>query len=123
MTTQKAIRAAFLAIGRTGWGEISIAELYRLKITPSAYYLFSYDGLSLIFNRLEEIAPDAELDIDAICRAYTEDMPASIAEDYSIDTEDMDEGETLDAVLERLNEKTQVIGITDAGAIVYSLEF
>jgi hypothetical protein len=116
-------RDAFRAIGHTGWSEISIAELYQLQITPSAYYLFSYDGLGLIFNHLEEVTPDAELNIDAICRAYTEDMPASIAEDCSIDTEDMGEGETLDAVLKHLNEKTHVVGVTDAGAIVYCSEF
>jgi hypothetical protein len=84
---------------------------------------FSYDALGMLFDHYEEWEPDAELDVIAICCAYAEDMPASIAEDYSIDTEDMDEGETLDAVLEYLGEKTQVIGITDAGAIVYSSEF
>jgi len=84
---------------------------------------FSYDALGLLYDYLEEAAPDAELDVIAICCAYAEDMPASIAEDYDIDTEDMDEGETLDAVLEYLNEKTQVVGVTDAGAIVFCSEF
>jgi hypothetical protein len=84
---------------------------------------FSYDALGLLFDYIEEAAPDAELDVIAICCEYAEDMPASIAESYDIDTEDMDEGETLDAVLDYLNEKTQVIGVTDAGAIVYCSEF
>ena len=84
---------------------------------------FSYHALGMLFDYLEEVAPDAELDVIAICCAYAEDMPASIAEDYSIDIENMDEGETLDAVLEYLNEKTRYIGVTDAGAIVYCSEF
>jgi len=84
---------------------------------------FTHEALNMLFDHFEEWEPDAELDVIAICCAYAEDMPASIAEDYSIDTEDMDEGEALDAVLEYLGEKTQVIGVTDAGAIVYSSEF
>jgi hypothetical protein len=84
---------------------------------------FSHEALGMLFDHFEEWEPDAELDVIAICCAYAEDMPASIAEDYSIETEGMDEGEALDAVLEYLGEKTQVIGVTDAGAIVYSSEF
>jgi hypothetical protein len=81
---------------------------------------FSYDGLGLLFDYLDG---DHELDVIAICCAFSENSPRYIADQYDIDTEDMDEGEVLDAVLEYLGEKTQVIGVTDAGAVVYNSEF
>ena len=81
---------------------------------------FSYHALGMLFD---DVDPDHELDVIAICCAFSEDTPASIADQYDIDTEDMDEGETLDAVLEYLGENTQVIGVTDAGAVVYNSEF
>lgn len=81
---------------------------------------FTYAALGMLFDHLDG---DHEFDVIAICCAFSEDTPASIAEDYSIDTEDMGEGEVLDAVLEYLGENTQVIGVTDAGAVVYNSEF
>jgi hypothetical protein len=84
---------------------------------------FTHDALNMLFSYLEDTAPDAELDVIAICCGYSEDMPAYIADQYDIDVEDMDEGETLDAVLEYLGEKSLVVGVTDAGAVVYYSEF
>lgn len=84
---------------------------------------FTYDALRMLFDHFEDIAPDAELDVIAICCGYSEDMPAYIADQYDIDTEDMDEGETLDAVLDYLGNNSLVVGVTDAGAIVYNSEF
>ena len=82
---------------------------------------FTYDALSMLFDYFED--GDHELDVIAICCAFSEDTPAYIADQYDVDTEDMDEGEVLDAVLEYLGENTQVIGVTDAGAVVYNSEF
>jgi hypothetical protein len=98
---------------------------------------FTHDALNMLFSYLEEAAPDAELDVVAICCEYAEDMPASIAEDYGLDLTECSDGictasaygleqvakAELNQVLEYLNEKTQVIGVTDAGAIVYCSEF
>tara|TARA_R110000868_G_scaffold26677_1_gene102496 strand:+ start:1822 stop:2142 length:321 start_codon:yes stop_codon:yes gene_type:complete len=84
---------------------------------------FTHDALNMLFSYFEDTAPDAELDVIAICCGYSEDMPERIADQYDIDVEDMSDGETLDAVLEYLGEKTQVIGVTDAGAVVYNSEF
>ena len=80
---------------------------------------FTYDGLGMLFDYLDG---DHELDVIAICCAFSEDMPAYIADQYDIDVEDMSDGETLDAVLDYLSEKTQLIGVTDAGAVVYNSE-
>ncbi len=84
---------------------------------------FTYDALGMLFDYFDDVDPDHELDVIAICCAFAEDEPRHIAEDYSLDTRGMDDGEVLDAVLEYLGEKTQVIGVTDAGAVVYNSEF
>lgn len=84
---------------------------------------FTYDGLGMLFNHFEDTAPDAELDVIAICCAYSEDMPAYIADQYDVDVGGMDEGQTLDAVLEYLGNNSLVVGVTDAGGVVYYSEF
>ncbi|CAB5238222.1 hypothetical protein UFOVP162_16 [uncultured Caudovirales phage] len=84
---------------------------------------FSYDALGMLFDHFEDTTPDAELDVIVICCGYSEDEPRDIAESYGVDTRGMDDDEVLDAVLEYLGEKTQVIGVTDAGAVVYNSEF
>lgn len=73
---------------------------------------FSYDALGLLFDYMEECAPDAELDVIAICCEYSEDTEAQIVQNYGLH-EDQD-------VTDYLSEHTSVIGTTDAGAIVYA---
>ena len=82
---------------------------------------FTYDGMGMLFDHFED--DDHELDVIAICCGYSEDSPEYIADQYDVDVGGMDEEQTLDAVLEYLGEKTQVIGVTDAGAVVYNSEF
>jgi len=84
---------------------------------------FSYKALGMLFDYFEDSAPDAELNVIAICCGYSEEMPAYIADQYDIDTEDMGEDETLDAVLDYLGNNSLVVGVTDAGAVVYNSEF
>jgi hypothetical protein len=84
---------------------------------------FSYDALGMLFDHFEDTAPDAELDVIAICCGYSEDSPQGVADSYGIEIDDLDEGEALDAVMAYLEAHTQVIGVTDAGAIVYYSEF
>lgn len=84
---------------------------------------FTYDGLGMLFDHFEDTAPDAELDVIAICCGYSEDSPEYIADQYDIDVRGMDEAQTLDAVLEYLNNNSLVVGVTDAGAVVYYSEF
>jgi hypothetical protein len=53
---------------------------------------FSYEGLGALFEYLEEIDPDFELDVIALCCDYSEDTVEEIAEAYGIDLpEDQDE--------------------------------
>ena len=79
---------------------------------------FSYAALGLIFDFINE-GSDIELDVVAICCEYAEDTPKAIAENYSIDTEGLDEGEIKDAVLKHLEDNTVIVGETSSGSFVY----
>jgi hypothetical protein len=72
---------------------------------------FSYEALGLLYDYLEEISPESELDVIALCCEYTEASPSQIADDYPT------EGEY---VLDYLNDNTVVVGVTSTGSIVYA---
>ena len=80
---------------------------------------FSYEALGLLFDYLNDCGSDVELDVIAICCEFSEDTPESIADNYSIDVEGLDEGEIKDAVLSYLEDNTSVVGQTSSGAFVY----
>ena len=73
---------------------------------------FSYDAQKLIFDYMEECNPDYELDVIAICCEYSEDTEDQIVKYYGL-PEDQD-------VTEYLERHTSIIGVTDAGSIVYA---
>ncbi len=81
---------------------------------------FSYEALGLLFDYLEEIAPEYELDVVALCCEYSEEMPSEIAVNYGVEVDSEDDGEILDAVMSHLDENTSVIGVASSGAIVYA---
>jgi hypothetical protein len=78
---------------------------------------FSYEALGLIYDYMEDLDSDWELDVVAICCDLSEQLPEDIARDYSIDIED--DGNELNNVLDYLHDHTTVIGTTDSGSIVY----
>ena len=80
---------------------------------------FSYEAQELLFDYLEDMDEDYDLDVIAICCEYSESDFEDVAEQYSIDIEDMDEDEIQDAVREYLNENTCVIGETRS-TIIYA---
>lgn len=86
---------------------------------------FSYEGLELLFDYLEEIDSDYELDVVALCCDYSECTVAEIARDYSIDLTDIDstdndyDDQCKTRVLDYLNDNGSVVGITSTGTIVY----
>jgi len=86
---------------------------------------FSREGLEMLFDYLEqyedETGQEIELDVVALCCDYTEDTPESIARDYRIDLDGVDEDDTDQAVMDYLCDNTTVIGQTDSGAIVYAV--
>ena len=84
---------------------------------------FSREGLELLFDHLEEMERDngveTELDVVALCCDYTEDTPKSIAQDYRIDLDGVDDDDTAQAVMDYLCDNTTVVGQTSSGSIVY----
>ena len=72
---------------------------------------FSYDGLEVLFDYLEEINPGGELDVIAICCEYIEMTLEELNEEYC------EEFETLEEACDKLNETTTVCGTTDDSII------
>ena len=68
---------------------------------------FSYEGLTALFDYLEEMDPDSELDVIALCCDYSEDSVKQIAEQYGIEVDSIDELE--DAVRAHLEENTSIV--------------
>ena len=75
---------------------------------------FSYDGLGLLFDYLEQVSDDCdkpyELDVIGLCCDFAEGTPEDIARDYAID---------IDEVTWYLHENSVIVGETDEGTIVY----
>jgi hypothetical protein len=83
---------------------------------------FSYEGLELIFDYIEEYedstSEQVELDVVALCCEWCEQSPEDIAIAYNLEIGVSGEN-TLQTVLEYLHDETQVAGVTDAGTVVY----
>lgn len=80
---------------------------------------FSYEALGLLFDYLNDCGSDVELDVVGVCCEFSEDTPESIADNYSIDTDGLNDGEIKEAVLSYLEDNTSVVGETSSGAFVY----
>ena len=87
---------------------------------------FSYEALGLLFDLFEEVTPDDELDVIGVCCEWSEESPADIARNYSIDLNGADpeaddyEEQCVAIVVDHICEHTTIAGVTDAGAIVYA---
>ena len=79
---------------------------------------FSYPAKWLLYDYLEEVEPDLELDVVALCCAYTEAAPEDVIRDYGLDA-----GLHVEELRDWLQDRTGVCGITPDGAIVYCSEF
>jgi hypothetical protein len=80
---------------------------------------FSYEALNLIYEFCEEIEPEMELDVIAICSNYSEMTPLEVLDTYDTEIEPSSEN-LLDEVFEWLNNNTVAIGITQQGSIVFA---
>jgi hypothetical protein len=72
---------------------------------------FSYEALGLLFEYLDAVDPDMELDVVEICCDYAESTPAEIMENYSLENEEMAE--------DYVSDNGRYIGTTSEGSIVY----
>jgi hypothetical protein len=91
------------------------------------YEQFGYDALVSLFDYLEQFEEDTgeemELDVIALCCDYSVDSVADIASNYSIDIDGLDDDEAREAVLEYLQDNTQVVDEDCNGQILYCSAF
>ena len=77
-----------------------------IKMRPHS---FSYEGLQALYNYLNDIGEDIELDIIALCGEYEEGSIEYFLEQYGVNS------------VEELKDRTLVISINDRDIIVQSL--
>lgn len=85
---------------------------------------FSYEGLELLFDYLEELEhceEEYELDVIGLCCDFAESDALTIANDYSIDLgEEAVCAENVQTIVrEYLDDAGVLVGETDAGDFVY----
>lgn len=83
---------------------------------------FSYEGLSILFDYLEDYeegtGEEIEMDVIALCCDYYEETWQAIAENYSINLDDCeDEDEKIETVEAYLQDHTAVCGRTADGFV------
>jgi hypothetical protein len=80
---------------------------------------FSYEALNLIYDYLEEIDPNMELDVIAICCDFSEMHIADVFNSYPIscDSDSPTPEEVKSAVLNYLYAHTAVVGETDSAVV------
>ena len=82
---------------------------------------FSYVGKRALFDYLDDLGGQIELDVIALCCDYIEMPVDDIIADYSIQIDDdSDEDAKLERVMDYLNDKTAVIGETNPGVILFA---
>jgi hypothetical protein len=84
---------------------------------------FSYEGLGALFDYLEDIDPDFDLDVIALCCDYSEDSFEDIAKAYGIElSENDDEIVHREMVRDYLDNHTIIVGET-ATCFIYCSSF
>jgi hypothetical protein len=82
---------------------------------------FSYEGLAVLFDYLEELeastGEELELDVIALCCDYYESSTEEIIANYRIDVEGLDDDAQGDTVREYLNDNTTLVGETATGFV------
>jgi len=82
---------------------------------------FSYEALGLLFDHLESLGSDVELDVVGVCCEYAEDDYKDIFNTYDISCDDdvPTDDDIKASVMSYLYDMTTVVGVTSSGSIVY----
>lgn len=81
---------------------------------------FSPEGLRALYEYLEEIEPDYELDVIGLCCTYSEQSFDDIVRDYKLEGDNGEDARTL--ATDYLEAQTVVVAVLDE-SIVYCSEF
>ena len=85
---------------------------------------FSYEGLGILFEYLEQLEEDTgqplELDVVALCCDYAEEGWEDVATEYNVDLSECESDEDrVEAVREYLEENTMVCGQHSDGVFIF----
>jgi len=80
---------------------------------------FSYEGLEILYDFVEEMMPNFELDVIALCCDFSEASIKELIATYDIDLDGIEPDEIDGAVLDYINDRSIVLGVTYDGSIVY----
>lgn len=82
---------------------------------------FSYEGLEVLFDYLEELSEDTgetiELDVVALCCDYYESSIQELIDNYNIDLSEVDPDSIIEVVREYLEYNTSVCGEVSDGFV------
>ena len=85
------------------------------------YNQFGYEALTALYEYFEELDPNMELDVIAICCDYSHDSADYVAQNYSIDLTDCeDDEEKAEKVREWLEKNTTIVAETSSGFVYCS---
>jgi len=103
--------------------QINSGEFMQAFHKFDRYAQFGYEALTALYEYFEEVNPDMELDVIAICCDYSHESWKGIASDYDIDVDGVtDDDEGKEIVRDWLNENTSIVGETSSG-FVYCTAF
>ncbi len=101
---------------------LSLSDFHDAFIRMDRKENFSREAREILFDYFEEIYPDMELDVIAICCDFYEDSWEDVALNYSIDlSECSDDEEKEEAVREYLEDYTYIVGKTPSGFVYAAL--
>ena len=80
---------------------------------------FSYEGLEILYDYIDEMIPDYDLDVIELCCDYSEESIEELIRSYSIDCDGIEDDEIDAHVLDYINDHSIVLGVTYDGSIVY----
>lgn len=82
---------------------------------------FSYEALGLLFDHLESLGSDVELDVVGVCCEFIEQDYKDIFNTYDISCDDDEptDDDIKASVVAYLAENTSIVGVTSTGSIVY----
>jgi hypothetical protein len=81
---------------------------------------FSYEALELIYDYFEEVDPEFDLDVIAICCDFDELTTEEIIRQYGIDCDDIEDDELDEHVSDYLQNNTSLVGQTSSGFVFQS---
>lgn len=91
--------------------EVSVS-MFRDAFIRMDRDVFSYDGYQALYDYLDDIGEDIELDVIGLCCDYSELSFDDVRQDYSLDSELSD-----DEVADWLNEQTSVVYAGDSSVL------